>query len=90
MKAAVVPGVTSSPQEITLAGKSLWSAYCNPNEIRIECQEGKVWITQEGDHRDIILEAEQQYRVDKRGLVIVQAVGDARILVNYEPIGFGK
>ena len=82
MKAAVVPGITTSPQKITLTANSLWSAYCNPNEIQIECQEGEVWITQEGDHRDIIIEAGQGYRVEKRGLLIVQAIGSARILVN--------
>lgn len=84
MKAAVVPGITTSPQEITLTANSFWSAYCNPNEIHIECKEGEIWITQEGDHRDIILQAEQQYRIEKRGLVIVQAIGGARILVKYE------
>ncbi len=86
MKAAVVQGITTIPQKISLTENSLWSAYCSPNEIQIECQEGEVWITQEGDHRDIILQAGQGYRVEKRGLVIVQAIGGARILVNYEPI----
>ena len=84
MKTAVVPGIATSPQKITLTANSLWSAYCNPNEIQIECQQGEVWITQEGDHRDIILKAEQQYRIVMRGLAIVQAFGGARIVVNYE------
>lgn len=82
MKAAVVPEITTSPQEIMLTANSFWSAYCNSNEIQVECQEGEVWITQEGDHRDIILQAQQQHRIEKRGLVIVQAITDARILIN--------
>ncbi len=86
MKAAVVQGITTIPQKISLTENSLWSAYCNPNEIKIECQQGEVWITQESDHRDIILQAGQGYRVEKRGLVIVQAIGGAKILVKYEPI----
>lgn len=84
MRTAVVPGITTSPQKITLTVNSFWSAYCNSNEIQVECQEGEVWITQEGDHRDIILQAQQQYRIEKRGLAIVQAITDARILINYE------
>ncbi len=86
MKAAVIHGITTIPQKISLTENSLWSAYGDPNEIQIDCQEGEVWITQEGDHRDIILQAGQGYRVEKRGLVIVQAIGGARILVKYEPI----
>jgi hypothetical protein len=84
MKTAFAPGTVSRPQEITLTADSLWSAYGTPDEIEIDCREGVVWITQEGDRRDIVLHAEQQYRTEKRGLVIVQAVGDARIVVHYE------
>jgi hypothetical protein len=84
MKAVLAPEKTTGPQKITLTENFFWSAYCRPNEIQIECQEGMVWITQESDHRDIILQAEQGYRIEKRGLVIVQAVGDARIVVHYE------
>jgi hypothetical protein len=82
MRATVDSGRTFSPKRVTLTENSYWSAYCRPDEIQIECQEGGAWITQEGDSRDIILHAGQRYRIEKRGLVIVQAIGRARILVN--------
>jgi len=50
--------------------------------VEIECREGEVWITQEGDYRDIILRAGQRYGIEKRGRVIVQALAVAKILVN--------
>jgi hypothetical protein len=81
MKAAIGSETNIEPQKMLLTTDSLWSAYCRPNEIQIECQDGTVWITQEGDHRDIILQAGEQYRIEKQGLVIVQAIGRATILV---------
>jgi len=82
MRATVDSGATISPQKITLTEHSFWSAYCRPGEVQIACREGEVWITQEGDHRDIILRAGQRYGIEKRGLVIVQAIGSAKILVS--------
>jgi len=83
MKTVLAPEKTTDYQKITLTSDSLWSAYGNPDEIEIECREGVVWITQEGDHRDIILHAGQRYGIEKRGLVIVQAIGDAKVFVNF-------
>jgi len=87
MRGTVDSGTTISPQKITLTENSFWSAHCRSNEIQIECQEGAVWITQEGDYRDIILHAGQRYGIEKRGRVIVQAIAGARILVNGVPRG---
>lgn len=44
-------------------------------EIRVE--HGCVWITQDGDTRDIILEAGKAFRFDCDGKALVTALGSA-------------
>ena len=49
--------------------------------VRALC--GEVWITQEGDIRDIVLEAGQEYQVDRSGTVLLWTLGndDARLAI---------
>jgi len=44
--------------------------------------EGQVWLTQDGDLRDVFLEAGDSFSFDSRGLTLVQALRDARLLVS--------
>jgi Protein of unknown function (DUF2917) len=43
--------------------------------------QGDVWITQEGDLRDVVLGAGDSFALDKPGLALVQALSDTRVLV---------
>jgi len=47
----------------------------------IICREGMVWITQERDWRDYVLEPGDVFVVTQRGQVLVQAIEDARVEV---------
>lgn len=47
---------------------------------------GTVWVTQDGDLRDIVLDAGESFDFDRPGRVVVQALGDASILL-YEADG---
>jgi len=47
----------------------------------VKCLEGAVWITQAGDPRDHILIAGDEFAVNRRGAVLVEAVRDARVRV---------
>jgi uncharacterized protein (AIM24 family) len=40
---------------------------------------GTVWLTQDGDVRDIILRAGDSFRVDRDGTVLLQALNDAAV-----------
>jgi len=48
---------------------------------RIAVLEGNVWITQDGDLRDIVLQAGDDFRFDRPVAAIITSLdGDARIL----------
>jgi hypothetical protein len=47
----------------------------------IDVFQGQVWITQDGDPRDVILEAGESFRIEGRGLTLLQAFADSRVLV---------
>jgi hypothetical protein len=42
---------------------------------------GTVWVTQEGDARDHVLQACDELLVDRRGLVAIQALGPSEIAI---------
>jgi Protein of unknown function (DUF2917) len=64
--------------EITLNKSKVWSIEGDRRGEVINCLSGVIWITQEGDLNDYILEAGDSFWVTKRGTVIVQALQDAQ------------
>ena len=49
--------------------------------------EGQVWITQDGDPRDIVVGAGESFSFDRPGLALVQAIDTARLtLMDAEPL----
>jgi hypothetical protein len=42
-------------------------------------REGTVWITEENNRKDVVLEPGHCYRLDSSGLAIVQAFADASV-----------
>jgi hypothetical protein len=46
---------------------------------RIRCDSGMVWITQDGDPRDVVLAAGEQFTVDRPGAVVVLAIDGATL-----------
>ena len=43
--------------------------------------EGRVWITQEGDLRDVVVDGGQSFSVDRQGLTLVQALHPSKLMV---------
>ena len=48
---------------------------------RVECLSGSLWITQDGDPRDIVLGAGEAFDFDRRGDALLSAFDDSRYLV---------
>ena len=48
---------------------------------RVECLAGSLWITQDGDLRDIVLAAGEAFDFDRRGDALLSAFADSRYLL---------
>jgi len=48
---------------------------------RMRCLLGSVWVTQDGDPRDIVLEAGESFTLDRDGVAIVYATDDAHLAI---------
>lgn len=47
--------------------------------VTIECLEGSVWITLDGDLRDLVLDAGQSCKIDRKRRALIQALDTARV-----------
>ena len=53
--------------------------------VTIECLEGSVWVTLDGDMRDVILDVGQSFKVDRRQRTLIQALATARVRLIHPP-----
>ncbi len=47
----------------------------------VECLSGAIWITQDGDLRDIVLEPGDTFAFDRHGDALLSAFADSRYVV---------
>ena len=64
--------------DITLGKYRLWNIDGDRRGDMFRCLHGNLWVTQEGDLKDYILEPGQEFWVTKTGTVIVQALEDSK------------
>jgi hypothetical protein len=67
--------------EFHLPRRTLLSVEGNFRGVRIACRSGFVWLTQEGDLRDHILRGGTEITIDRKGLVLIESLGDALLSV---------
>ena len=48
---------------------------------RIECLSGSIWITQDGDLRDVVLATGEAFEFDRGGDALLSAFADSRYLI---------
>jgi redox-sensitive bicupin YhaK (pirin superfamily) len=53
--------------------------------LLVSCLSGSLWLTQEGDRRDIVLEAGDDALVEHDGLTLLAALSDARFVLAAPP-----
>jgi hypothetical protein len=51
------------------------------SSYEVAVDEGRVWLTEDGDARDVWLTAGQHATLSGRGLAVIEAVRDARVRV---------
>ena len=53
----------------------------HPVGQRVECVSGTLWVTQDGDLRDIVLAPGESFAFDHRGDALISALADSRFLL---------
>ena len=56
--------------------------------FEVACEEGRVWLTEECDRRDVWLTAGQRVRLSGCGLAVLEAVHRARIRIGAPALAF--
>lgn len=51
---------------------------------KIVCESGLVWITQDGDLRDIVLSAGKSLIITTRGLTLINAIETSKVVIGDE------
>lgn len=62
--------------KIGLKKDELWKSPENFHVLSINCTQGTVWITQEGDREDHLLESGEVFETLEEGLVVMQSLSD--------------
>lgn len=53
----------------------------NGNGVTVAVERGTAWLTQDGDRRDVVLEAGGSFRLDRDGIAVVSALAAAELTV---------
>lgn len=56
----------------------------------VRCRGGSVWVTQEGDRRDVVLEPGDDILIERDGMAVVTALTDASVDVRPAPHHAGR
>lgn len=56
-------------------------AVAKPRGVTIECRSGSLWLTHDGDCKDVVLAAGQAYRSERPGRLLVHAMEAAHFAV---------
>lgn len=70
---------------LVLSRDMTWRCPLGSHGLRLVCHEGAVWLTQEGDAEDHVVEAGEELWVGGSGLVVVQALRPARLSIQATP-----
>jgi uncharacterized protein (AIM24 family) len=71
--------------ELKLEGKKQF-AFREARGVELECTEGKVWLTVEGQPGDFLLGRGERVRIESNGLALVQGMPSASIRLVSEAI----
>jgi hypothetical protein len=74
-------GGAAAVPDMQLQRKGLYRLRGRKHGPAVTCLEGTVWITQAGDPRDHVLFAGEEFAVNRRGDVLVEAMREARVRV---------
>jgi hypothetical protein len=65
--------------EILLAENETMSIDPVPENLRIVCRSGRIWLTQSGDSRDFLLRAGESFSAAQRGRIVLWTLAAAQV-----------
>lgn len=69
-----------SNAEISLS-ESQFLTLSEAQGVRIECLTGSLWLTQNGDRRDVVLESGEGFTLDRPGQALIFAGAPAKVAI---------
>ncbi len=72
---------TSQPIEVPLFIGEVVTLEGDRLGYRIICRRGRLWITQENDAADYVLEKDDEFVISKSGAVVIQGVQKSKALI---------
>jgi hypothetical protein len=67
--------------ELNLQGKDLYRIDEIEPLTTIVCNKGLIWLTQTGDNNDHVLKDGEQFTLNHRGVVLMEALPDAQVRI---------
>lgn len=72
-----------SPARLTWTlHKAATRSILHPRGMRIECLAGCVWLTHDGDPRDVVLQSPATHLADRDSRLLIHALDDAKVRVS--------
>jgi Protein of unknown function (DUF2917) len=75
---SVNESMQSAPLSLPKGGVSVFS---DATSTQIRCEAGALWVTQDNDTRDIVIQAGEQFQPDRRGNVVVYALEQSSLSI---------
>lgn len=69
---------THTLTDITLARSKTWTIEGDRRGDVIRCTSGTLWVTQQGDTRDYVIDQGRSFWVTRPGAIVVQALDDSK------------
>jgi ferric-dicitrate binding protein FerR (iron transport regulator) len=66
----------------TTLAKGTLQSIADARGTSVQCLQGAIWLTQQGEARDLVLEAGDQVMIERNGTSIVFALADARFVMS--------
>jgi len=73
---------TTQSVRLELTQKSVMSLKGTKHKVAIRCFSGAIWLTQQGDTRDLLLVPGDEFMVQGKGMTVLQAIQDAVIAIS--------
>lgn len=77
----MIVSIPTVPSQLVGLSRHEVRAFAGHPGVRIASQRGRVWITQDGDPRDVVIDAGESHALDREGPVYVQALDAAWVLM---------